>query len=176
MAALWWVIAAFVLAGLEVFALNLVFGTLVVGALSGSLAALLGGDFTTQAITASVVSVLGLFLVRPLLVKRFRVEGRFSPTGTAAHVGRPARVLAEVSEDGGRVKLAGEEWSARTLDPAAVFAVGAQVSVVSIDGATAVVTAAPSPAPSQAPPDHPAEPGAGPQAGSPPAPPRPPEG
>jgi len=171
MAALWWVIAAFVLAGLEVFALNLVFGTLVVGALSGSLVALLGGGFTAQAITASAVSVLGLFLVRPLLVKRFRVEGRFSPTGTAAHVGRPARVLAEVSEDGGRVKLAGEEWSARSLEAGAVFAVGAQVSVVSIDGATAVVTAA-SPAPS----NHPAEPGAGPPAGSPPAPSRPPEG
>jgi len=172
MAALWWVIAAFVLAGLEVFALNLVFGTLVVGALSGSLVALLGGGFTAQAITASAVSVLGLFLVRPLLVKRFRVEGRFSPTGTAAHVGRPARVLAEVSEDGGRVKLAGEEWSARSLEAGAVFAVGAQVSVVSIDGATAVVTAAASPAPS----NHPAEPGAGPPAGSPPAPSRPPEG
>lgn len=174
MAALWWVIAAFVLAGLEVFALNLVFGTLVVGALSGSLVALLGGGFTAQAITASAVSVLGLFLVRPLLVKRFRIEGRFSPTGTAAHVGRPARVLAEVSEDGGRVKLAGEEWSARSLEPGAVFAVGAPVSVVSIDGATAVVTAPP--APSQAPPDLPAEPGAGPQAGSPPVPPRHPEG
>ena len=56
MAALWWVIAAFVLAGLEVFALNLVFGTLVVGALSGSLVALLGGGFTAQAITASVTA------------------------------------------------------------------------------------------------------------------------
>ncbi len=172
MAALWWVIAAFVLAGVEVFALNLVFGTLVVGALSASLVALLGGGFTAQAITASAVSVLGLFLVRPLLVRRLRVEGRFSPTGTAAHVGRPARVLAEVSEDGGRVKLAGEEWSARSLEAGAVFAVGAPVSVVSIDGATAVVTAAPVASAS----DHPAEPDAGPQAGSPPAPPRPPEG
>ena len=58
-------------------------------------------------------------------------------------------MLAEVSEDGGRVKLAGEEWSARSLEPGAVFAVGAPVSVVSIDGATAVVTdtAAGAPAP-----------------------------
>lgn len=154
MAALWWVIAAFVLGGLEIFALNLVFGTLVVGALAGSLAALLGGDFTVQAITASVVSLLGLAVVRPLLVKRFKVEGRFSPTGTAAHVGRPARVLAEVTELGGRVKLAGEEWSARSADPARTYPPGAAVSVVQIDGATAVVTDPPAapPAPAPAPP------------------------
>lgn len=163
MAALWWVIGAFVLAGLEVFALNLVFGTLVVGALAGSLAALLGGDFTVQAITASVVSLVGLAVVRPLLVKRFKVEGRFTATGTAANVGRPARVVAEVSELGGRVKLAGEEWSARSADPSAVFAVGETVHVTAIDGATAVV-AAPPVAPSD------------PAAGASPAAPRQPEG
>lgn len=154
MAALWWVIAAFVMGGLEIFALNLVFGTLVLGALAGSLVALLGGGFTAQAITASVVSLLGLAVVRPVLVKRFKVEGRFSPTGTAAHVGRPARVLAEVTELGGRVKLAGEEWSARSADPARVFPAGAAVSVVRIDGATAVV-ADPAPAPPTAPPTSP---------------------
>ncbi|TNM68200.1 NfeD family protein [Streptomyces sp. NP160] len=173
MAALWWVIGAFVLAGLEVFALNLVFGTLVVGALAGALAALLGGDFTVQAITASVVSLIGLAVVRPVLVKRFKVEGRFTATGTAANVGRPARVLAEVTEVGGRVKLAGEEWSARTAEPAARFPVGATVHVVAIDGATAVVAApAGSPA-AQAPP---ADPPADPAAGTPPSAPRQPEG
>ncbi|MGQ7295994.1 NfeD family protein [Quadrisphaera sp. KR29] len=168
MAALWWVIGAFVLAGLEVFALNLVFGTLVVGALAGALAALLGGDFTVQAITASVVSLVGLAVVRPVLVKRFKVEGRFTATGAAANVGRPARVVAEVTETGGRVKLAGEEWSARSEDPGATFPVGAAVRVVAIDGATAVV-AAPPPAAAPAPPADPAT-------GSAPGAPRTPEG
>lgn len=166
MAALWWVIGAFVLAGLEVFALNLVFGTLVVGALAGALAALLGGGFTAQALTASVVSLVGLAVVRPVLVKRFKVEGRFTATGTAANVGRTARVVAEVTELGGRVKLAGEEWSARTDESGAVFAVGTTVRVVSIDGATAVVAA------SSAPPAAPTDPAAG----SPPSAPRTPEG
>lgn len=165
MAALWWVIGAFVLAGLEVFALNLVFGTLVVGALAGALAALLGGDFTVQAITASVVSLVGLAVVRPVLVKRFKVEGRFTATGTAANVGRAARVVAEVTELGGRVKLAGEEWSARTDVPGATFPAGTTVRVVAIDGATAVVAAASA---SQTPSD--------PAAGSAPSAPRTPEG
>lgn len=147
MAALWWVIAAFVMAVLEVFSLDLVFGTLVLGALSGALVAALGGDFRYQAVTASAVSLVLLAVVRPLVVKRLRLQGRFVPSGTAAHVGRPARVLAEVSELGGRVKLAGEEWSARSDRPGDVHPVGEQVLVVAIDGATAVVTSGAGPTP-----------------------------
>ena len=139
MAWLWWVIGAFVLGGLELLTLDLVFGTLVVAALAGAGVALLGGDFTAQAITASLVAVALLAVVRPLLVRRFHLEGRWVPSGTAAHVGRPARVLVEVSELGGRVRLAGEEWSARAADPADVLAPGTAVEVVAIDGATAVV-------------------------------------
>ena len=139
MAWLWWVVGAFVLGGLELFTLDLVFGTLVVAALAGAGVALAGGDFTAQAVTASVVAVALLALVRPLLIGRLHLEGRMVPSGTAAHVGRPARVLVEVTEVGGRVKLAGEEWSARAADPDAVLPPGTAVEVVAIDGATAVV-------------------------------------
>jgi membrane protein implicated in regulation of membrane protease activity len=149
-AALGWVIAAFVMAVLEVFSLDLVFGTLVLGALSGALTAALGGDFRIQAVVASVVSLVLLAVVRPLVVKRLNWQGRFHPTGTAAHVGRPARVVVEVTELGGRVKLAGEEWSARSEQPGDVFPVGTPVVVVAIDGATAVV----GPDPSRTTPSH----------------------
>jgi membrane protein implicated in regulation of membrane protease activity len=43
------------------------------------------------------------------------------------------------SGDGGRIKLAGEIWSARALETGRVFDPGTQVDVVEIDGATAVV-------------------------------------
>jgi membrane protein implicated in regulation of membrane protease activity len=48
-------------------------------------------------------------------------------------------VLDPVGPHTGRIKLAGEVWSARALDPDATFAEGTQVTVVEIDGATAVV-------------------------------------
>jgi membrane protein implicated in regulation of membrane protease activity len=44
-----------------------------------------------------------------------------------------------VTRDGGRVRLRGAEWSARTSDPDQVLSVGTRVAVVGIDGATAVV-------------------------------------
>jgi membrane protein implicated in regulation of membrane protease activity len=136
---MWWVIAAFVMAVLEVLSPALVFGTLVLAALAGAVVSWLGGDFRVQAVVASVVALVLLSAVRPLVVRRWKVQGRFVPTGAAGNVGRPARVLAEVSELGGRVKLAGEEWTARTAAPGQVLPVGAPVVVLAIDGATALV-------------------------------------
>ncbi len=156
MAWMWWAVAAFVLGLLEIFALDLVFANLVVAALAGAGVAAAGGGFTAQALTAAGVAAVMLLLVRPVMLRRLRVEAAYQPTGTQAHLGRPARVLARVDDLGGRVKLAGEEWSARTSSPSEVFDEGAAVQVVAIDGATAVVTAAAPP--EGAPPPTPASP------------------
>lgn len=154
----WWVIAAFALGIGEMFTLDLVFGTLVVAALAGAGVALGGGAFAVQAVVAAVVALVLLFTVRPIFLRRLKVEQKLIPSGTAAHVGATALVLADVDDLGGRVKLAGEEWSARTRG--ASLRAGERARVVSIDGATAVVAAAgPTPPPgappqgAEAPPD-----------------------
>ena len=154
----WWVVAAFVLGVLEIFALDLVFANLVVAALAGAGVAALGGSFTAQALTAAGVATVMLVAVRPVMLRRLRVAAEYQPTGTDAHVGRPARVLARVDEVGGRVKLAGEEWSARSASPAEVFTEGQAVRVVAIEGATAVVAAPPAQPPGADPPPDPARP------------------
>lgn len=136
----WWVIAAFALGIGEMFTLDLVFGTLVVAALVGAGVALGGGAFAVQAVVAAVVAVVLLFTVRPIFLRRLKVEQKLIPSGTAAHVGATALVLADVDDLGGRVKLAGEEWSARTGGER--LRAGDRVRVLSIDGATAVVAAA----------------------------------
>jgi len=59
--------------------------------------------------------------------------------GHDALVGRQAVVLEEVSSEGGRVKLGGEVWSARSYDDDEVIPVGARVDVFQIKGATALV-------------------------------------
>jgi membrane protein implicated in regulation of membrane protease activity len=48
-------------------------------------------------------------------------------------------VVRTVDQHGGRVKLAGEEWSAEAYDPTQVLPVGSTVQVMEIRGATAVV-------------------------------------
>jgi membrane-bound ClpP family serine protease len=55
-----------------------------------------------------------------------------------------AAVLAEVTEHAGRVKLAGEVWTARASGRPS-RSVGSQVTVVAIDGAIAVIRAEPRP-------------------------------
>ena len=53
--------------------------------------------------------------------------------------GRQAVVLERVDGGGGRIKLAGEVWSARALDSGRAYEVGQEVDVVDIEGATAIV-------------------------------------
>jgi membrane protein implicated in regulation of membrane protease activity len=48
-------------------------------------------------------------------------------------------VLDRISEHHGQVKLDGEVWSARPLNEHDVYEPGEQVTVMRIDGATAVV-------------------------------------
>ena len=58
---------------------------------------------------------------------------------------RIAVVVEPVDRFNGRVRLSGELWSARTHDHDATFDTDAEVSIVRIDGATAVVDAVTSP-------------------------------
>ena len=53
--------------------------------------------------------------------------------------GKQAVVLERVDGSGGRIKLAGEVWSARSLDTGRAYEVGQEVDVVEIEGATAIV-------------------------------------
>jgi len=138
--ALAWLALALVLAAVEVATVDFVFLMLVGGALLGALAAGLGFPFAVQVIAAAAASVLLLGVVRPAVVRRVRI-GSPSLTGTAALVGREARVLETVTDIGGRVRLGGEVWSARVKDPTGSLSVlpGRSVRVLAIEGATAVV-------------------------------------
>lgn len=140
--ALAWLALALVLGAVEVATLDFVFVMLAGGALAGSLAAAFGAPFAVSAVVAVLSALLLLVLVRPLLARRLRA-GSPTLTGTAALVGRDAVVLETVGEHGGRVRLAGEVWSARTADRATTVLPGRTVRVVSIEGATAVVASAP---------------------------------
>ena len=84
------------------------------------------------------VGAILLTVVRPLLKRRFTVPIN-NDIGAAGLVGRSAFVLQPVTRTGGRVKLAGETWSARTGDDTEILP-GEEVRVTSLDGATAVVT------------------------------------
>lgn len=136
-----WVGVALILAAIEAATVDFVFVMLAGGALAGGLTAALGGGLAAQVIVAVVVAGLLLFVVRPLVKRKF-MDGQLDHhIGASSLVGREARVLQTVTDTDGRIKLAGETWSARVAEGAAPLRPGDDVRVIAIHGATAIVAA-----------------------------------
>jgi membrane protein implicated in regulation of membrane protease activity len=133
-----WLVIAAALGIAEVTTLTLALGLLAVGALTGALTAALGLPPVVQVIVFAVASAAGLALVRPLAVRHIR-QPPLLRSGTAALVGREALALTEVTRHSGRVRIGGEEWTARPYDPGVVIPQGADVDVLAIEGVTALV-------------------------------------
>ncbi|MFD8740792.1 NfeD family protein [Streptomyces sp. NPDC059618] len=135
----WWLIAAAGLGIPLVVTAMPEFGMLSVGAVAAAVAAGLGAGVVAEVLVFVVVSVALIAVVRPIAV-RHRTQRPELATGIEALKGRQAVVLERVDGSGaGRIKLAGEIWSARALDGAQAYEVGQEVDVVDIDGATAIV-------------------------------------
>lgn len=134
----WWLIAAGVLGILEAVTPFLVFGMLAVAALVGMLLALIGVPIGFQILGFAAAALATLVIVRPL-ARKYGKLGPGQRMGTSKVVGQDAVVLERVDKLGGRVKVAGEVWSARAYDPTLVLEAGSTVQVIEIDGATALV-------------------------------------
>jgi membrane protein implicated in regulation of membrane protease activity len=133
-----WLILAGVFTAGELTSMSLVLLMAAAGAAAGAITAAVGGPALAQVLIAVAGTLLLLWLVRPVALRHLHPDPAIS-TGTDALLGREAVVLTEVTQDGGRVRLNGAEWSARAMDPRQDLRAGARVTVVGIDGATAVV-------------------------------------
>ena len=134
----WWLVGAAALGIPLVVTAMPEFGMLAVGAVAAAIAAGLGGDIVVQVLVFAVVSVALIAVVRPIAT-RHRSQRPQLVTGVDALKGKQAVVLERVDNAGGRIKLAGEVWSARSLDTGRAYEAGQEVDVVDIEGATAIV-------------------------------------
>ncbi len=139
-AAATWIGIAVVLAIVEMMSLDLVLLMFALGALAAAVAAGLGAPVWVAIVVFAFVALGLLFFVRPPMVARLHAGPTLS-TGHQGLVGKSAVVSEPVDHRGGRVKLAGELWSARAELDGAAYELGTEVVVTRIDGATAVVTA-----------------------------------
>jgi membrane protein implicated in regulation of membrane protease activity len=133
-----WLIAALALAGAEALTGDLFLLMLGGGALAAAGSSLVVDDLWVHGAVFLVVSVLLLLLVRPVLKRRFLL-GKGLPEPVKALEGKSALVLDRVARHEGQVKLDGEIWTARPFNDDDVYEPGDHVTVVHIDGATAVV-------------------------------------
>jgi membrane protein implicated in regulation of membrane protease activity len=133
-----WAVAAVILAAGEAATAALVLGPLALAAAAAAIVAAAGGGAAVQILAFIAASAAALLILRPI-ARRHMKQPPHVRTGTAALIGCNATVLEEVNRDGGRVKIGGEVWSARSYDEDEVLEPGARVEVLKIDGATALV-------------------------------------
>jgi membrane protein implicated in regulation of membrane protease activity len=134
-----WLIVAAVLGTAELMTATLDLLLLAVAALAAAGAAGLGLGIGLQLLAFAVTAAAMITLVRPVARRHLTSHPQFR-TGVAALVGREAVVLRQVGRgEPGRVRIGGEEWSARSYDPDLVIPEGTRVDVFAIEGATALV-------------------------------------
>lgn len=123
----------------EIFTPGLFFlGPIALAAAAATIAAAVGGALWLQVVVFGLGSVAAVGLLRPIARAHLTMP-RAIRTGSAALEGAKAIVLQPVDSRGGRVKIGGEEWSARSYVPDEEFDVGTEVEVAQIQGATALV-------------------------------------
>jgi membrane protein implicated in regulation of membrane protease activity len=135
-----WIIFAIALGLGELHSNGFFLAPFAVGAVLAAVVSLAGLGLAISVAIFLAGSVLSLGLLRPLALRHRRVPPVIR-TGTAALVGRRAVVVERIAngEGVGCVKIAGEVWTARSYEEDGVIEAGAQVEVVEIRGATALV-------------------------------------
>ena len=134
-----WAIVAVLLAVGEIATPGLFFlGPVALAGVAAGVVAAFGLGAVIQLIVFIAGSVASVLFLRPLARRHLHMPAALR-TGAAALEGTRAVVLQRVDSNGGRVRIGGEEWSARAFMEDAVYEPGERVEVVKIEGATALV-------------------------------------
>lgn len=133
-----WLITGAVLAVVEIFTLTTALGLLGASALVTAGFAAIGLPLPFQFLVFTIVATVSVLFVRPIALRHV-LQPQVARFGIDALVGRAAYVVSEVTGLGGRVRIDGEEWTARAYDETLVIPPGTTVDVIEISGTTALV-------------------------------------
>jgi membrane protein implicated in regulation of membrane protease activity len=134
-----WSIVAVALAIGEILTPGLFFlGPVAIAAVAAAVVAAVGAGAVVQLIVFIAGSLASLAVLRPIARAHLHMPAMLR-TGTAALVGTKGTVVQRIDANGGRVRIGGEEWTARPYMDGQVFEAGARVEIAEIKGATALV-------------------------------------
>jgi len=136
---IFWLIIMLALAAIEMLTLDFLFLMMSLAALVTAGVSLVVDSFTVQVVLFAVVSVLLIFVIRPIALRRLNRSTPTTRSNTDRLIGLPATVLEPVTQHSGLVRLEGDVWTARSSAGPALPE-GREVFVHRIDGATAVVS------------------------------------
>ena len=134
-----WLVVAVVLAVIEASTAQLVCIWFAFGAFGALLSAMLGAPLWLQFVWFLLLSLLALWLTRPLAKKY--VNGRAQPTNADRVIGREALVTEDIDNlrASGAVSVGGKEWTARTEEGKPLIPAGQVVKVLRIEGVKLIV-------------------------------------
>lgn len=134
-----WLITMILFIGFELATMGLTTMWFALGALAALAVAAVGGPVWLQVIVFFVVSLLALFCFRNLAKEHFNRNRE--KTNADSLIGRKGIVTEDVSNifATGQVTVAGQEWTARSVDDAVTLEKGEMVIVRSISGVKLIV-------------------------------------
>ena len=133
-----WLRIFLVLLVLEIISLGLTTIWFAGGALAAFAAALLGANIIIQAVLFLVISLVLLFVTRPIAVKYFK--NNLAKTNVENVIGKTAKVSRQIDNVNslGEAVLEGETWMARSENNE-IIAEGTLVTVVAVEGVKLIV-------------------------------------
>jgi membrane protein implicated in regulation of membrane protease activity len=146
-AMIFWLVIAILAAIGEVLTLTLFLATASAAAVVTALISVGLHSLPLQLGIFAVLSLVGITVIRPLLVRTLGIESVSHPVGPSvqAHiVGRRGVVTRPVDDHSGQVRIGHSEfWSARTYESNQSLEVGTPVEVMLVEGLNALVAPAP---------------------------------
>ncbi len=137
--AIFWLIAMIVLLGIEIATLGLTTIWFAGGCLAAFVAVLLGVSTAAQILIFFVVSLILLFVTRPIAVKYFNRDR--TRTNVDSLIGRHAVVTEAIDnlKGTGAAVVNGQEWTARAEEDGCIISEGTVVEIQRISGVKLIV-------------------------------------
>lgn len=133
-----WIALGVVVGLIEIFSGELIFLMFGIAAFAAGVTAAVGAPVEIQLAVFGIVAAALLSLVRPRIAAKVH-DGPSLPSGQHGLVGHLAIVDERVTRHAGRVRVGDSLWTARPVDPEAVYEPGDELLVAAIDGAVARV-------------------------------------
>ena len=137
-----WLALFLLLAIIEMLSLDLFFIMLGAGALGGVVVALFNGPLWLQVLAFCLISLLMLWLVRPVAMRHLRKSPDGFRTNMERIIGQDALILEPTSRMSGSAKILGEVWTSRADGNSPTMEPGTYAVVSRIQGATAYLVPA----------------------------------
>jgi membrane protein implicated in regulation of membrane protease activity len=135
-----WMIIALILIGFEFITVGFLLIFFSIGAFFAGISSLFTNNITIQLFVFAISSILSIILIRPFLIRYFKVDRKAIPSAVDAMIGKEGIVVKDITKyEFGQVKVDGSIWTAKSFNDTNINK-GIGVYIVSVEGVKLVVT------------------------------------